>query len=70
MHKLDVIGLSCPHPVIQVKTAIDAGRLPLQVTADIGAPRENIKRLAENSGLKVREQPAGDGIFTIELSKA
>jgi len=70
MHKLDVCGLSCPLPVIKTKEAIDAGNIPIQVTLDAGAPRDNIKRLAENSGLKVRETPAGPGIFLLELSRA
>ncbi len=70
MHKIDVTGLSCPLPVIQVKKEIDAGNLPLQVSVSVGAARENVKRLAENSGLKVTEQPAGDGVFTLELTKA
>jgi len=70
MHKIDVAGLSCPLPVIQVKKEIDAGNLPLQVSVSVGAPRENVKRLAENSGLRVTEQPAGDGVFTLELTKA
>jgi len=61
MHKLDVCGLSCPHPVLRVKEALEAGRIPLQVWADVGAPRENIKRMAEHSGYKVREESAEPG---------
>jgi len=70
MHTIDVTGLSCPLPVIQVKKEIDAGNLPLQVSVSVGAPRENIKRLAASCGLKVSEQPAGNGVFTLELTKA
>jgi TusA-related sulfurtransferase len=69
MHKLDVCGLSCPLPVIKVKEAIDAGPLPIQVTVDAGAPRDNIKRLAENSGLKVKEISAGPGVILLVLSR-
>lgn len=68
MHKLDVCGLSCPFPVIQVKDAVEKGHLPLQVSVDAGAPRENIRRFAENSGLKVKEQADGPG-FLLELSR-
>ncbi|HCX79287.1 MAG TPA: sulfurtransferase-like selenium metabolism protein YedF, partial [Firmicutes bacterium] len=50
MHTIDVTGLSCPIPVIQVKKETDAGNLPLQVSVNVGAPRENIKRLAANCG--------------------
>lgn len=70
MQRLDVCGLSCPLPVIKVKEAIDAGRLPIEVLVDAGAARDNTKRLAENFGLRVEEKPAGPGIFLLELSRA
>lgn len=69
MNNLDVTGLSCPMPVVKVKEAIDAGLLPLQVTVDIGAPRDNVKRMAQHLGLTVKEEPAQPGTFTLELSK-
>lgn len=69
MHKLNVCGLSCPLPVLRVKEAIDKGELPLQVTCDVGAPRENITRLAESKGLAVKEEPAASGSFSLELRK-
>lgn len=68
--KLDVTSLSCPMPVVKVKEAIDAGHLPLIVTADVGAPRDNIKRLAQHMGLIIKEEPAASGTFTLELGKA
>ena len=68
--KLDVTGLSCPMPVVKVKEAIDEGHLPLIVTADVGAPRDNIKRLAQHMGLIIKEESASAGAFTLELSKA
>ena len=67
--KLDVTGLSCPMPVVKVKEAIAAGHLPLTVTADVGAPRDNIKRLAQHMGLTVAEVPAASGTYILELSK-
>lgn len=69
MNKLDVCGLSCPHPVLRVKEAIDAGKLPLQVIVDAGAPRENIKRMAENFGLNINEAPAEQGTYVLELTR-
>lgn len=69
MHKLNVCGLSCPHPVLRVKEAIDAGKLPLQVIVDAGAPLENIKRMAENIGLNINEAPAGQGAYVLELTR-
>jgi len=69
MHKLDVCGLSCPFPVIEVKKALEAGQLPLEVTVDAGAPRDNIKRFAKTSGLKIKEQAGQPGTFVLVLSK-
>jgi TusA-related sulfurtransferase len=71
MYKLDVIGLGCPHPCIEVKKEIDAGHLPLQVSVSVGAPRENVTRMAKSSGLNVCEKPGTEeGVYILELTKA
>ena len=69
MNKLDVTGLSCPMPVMRVHEALKQGSLPLEVTVDDGAPLENITRLAENQGLKVKQTDLGNGSFRLELVK-
>ncbi|HOB34701.1 MAG TPA: sulfurtransferase TusA family protein [Bacillota bacterium] len=66
--ELDVTGLSCPMPVVKVKEAIEAGKLPLQVKVSAGAPRDNVKRLAQKMGLAVAEKPAGAGAYWLELN--
>jgi hypothetical protein len=57
-------------PVVKVKEALDAGQLPLRVTVDTGAPRDNVKRLAQHLGLTVQEEPAQAGTFILELRRA
>jgi TusA-related sulfurtransferase len=51
--EIDVRGLSCPQPVFLTKQAIDAGETEIVVTANDMVARENVKRLAENSGYSV-----------------
>ena len=67
--KLDLRGLSCPHPVFETKKKIetmDSG--VLDVLVDSGAARENVKRLAENWGwsVSVKEQ---EGEFLLSLER-
>ena len=50
---IDVRGLSCPQPVFLTKQAIDAGETEIVVTADDTVARDNVKRLADNSGYAV-----------------
>lgn len=71
MFEIDVTGLGCPHPCIQVKKEIDAKHLPLKVSVSTGAPRENVTRMAKNCGLNVSEKPCDeDGVYILELTKA
>lgn len=70
MNNLDVTGLSCPMPVVKVKEAIEADQLPLRVKVDTGAPRDNIKRLAQHLGLAAQEEAAEAGTFILELRRA
>jgi len=66
--EIDVRGLSCPQPVFLTKKAIDAGESEITVTANDAAARDNIKRLAENSGYNVGiEEKDGDFIMKITM---
>lgn len=67
MSKLDVRGMACPLPVVQVKRALEAAQgEELHVLLDDGAPRENVKRFAQGRGYQVREEKLEDGFaFTI-----
>ena len=57
---VDARGLSCPQPVMLAKKAIAAGQLPVEVLVDTATARENVRRLAEGAGYKVRIEAAGD----------
>jgi len=64
---VDVRGLSCPQPIIAAKKAMAAGDFPVEVLTDSAASRENVSRMAQNSGMRVRsEQKEGDFLVIIE----
>lgn len=63
MSELDVRGMACPAPVVAVKRAIEAGDTELRVRVDDGAPRENIRRFAQNRGFTVSEEPQEGGFL-------
>ncbi|MBU5615244.1 sulfurtransferase-like selenium metabolism protein YedF [Geomonas azotofigens] len=66
MNKLDVRGMACPLPVVQVKRALESAQGELHVLLDDGAPRENVKRFAQGRGYQVHEEQLEDGFaFTI-----
>jgi tRNA 2-thiouridine synthesizing protein A len=66
--EIDARGLSCPQPVILAKKAIDKGTFPVEVTVDTVTARENVCRLAENSGCKIQVEKTGDD-FKLILNK-
>ncbi|MDY3112824.1 MAG: sulfurtransferase TusA family protein [Helicobacter sp.] len=55
MIELDVRGLSCPEPVLQLKPLLRTNS-EIRVLCSCGASSDNIKRLAQNSGYKVESQ--------------
>ncbi|MBC7074723.1 MAG: sulfurtransferase TusA family protein [Syntrophomonadaceae bacterium] len=60
MVKIDVRGLSCPIPVVKVKKAMEENpNQPIEVMTDSQVSRENVSRLAENSGYTVKEEENG-----------
>ncbi len=68
MFELDCRNLSCPAPVIKTKQTLEsAPGATLRVTADLGAPRENIIRFAKSRGLSV-EDLEKDGYAEIIIS--
>lgn len=69
MQTLDVRGLSCPIPVLELKKELDKGINELKVVADCGTATENITRFATNSGFLVTKKDI-DGVATeFTLSK-
>ncbi len=69
MERLDVRGLSCPMPAMQVRKMIKkVGTGSIEVLVDVGAGRDNIVRIAGEQGWKVDEEP-GDEYSTLTLKK-
>jgi tRNA 2-thiouridine synthesizing protein A len=68
METIDVRGLSCPSPVLEVKQAIDRGVKSLKVLADCGTATENITRFAHNANYRVEAKTLDDGTteFTLQ----
>jgi len=57
---VDARGLSCPQPVILSRNAIQGAKFPIEVLVDSVTSRENVRRMAERFGLKVRVEQVGD----------
>jgi len=69
--KIDARGLSCPQPVVLVKKAIDKiGKGEIEVLVDTVTSKENVSRLAWNTGFEVSEvEKEKEGEFLLRLSK-
>jgi len=65
---IDARGLSCPQPVILARSAVQGGKLPVEVLVDSVTSRENVRRMAERSGLKVQVEQVGDE-FRLTISR-
>ena len=67
---VDARGLSCPEPVILTSKAIKKlNKGTIQVLADSGTSRDNVSRLAKNSGWAVTVKAQPEGIYRIVLKK-
>jgi tRNA 2-thiouridine synthesizing protein A len=65
---VDARGLSCPQPVLQSKKAIESGQFPIEVWVDTVTSRENVCRMAEKAGVRVRVEQVGEE-FKLVLDK-
>ena len=59
MERLDVRGLSCPEPVLRVRQALK-NKDELLVLLDSQIALENVKRMAQNMGLKIALEEKND----------
>jgi tRNA 2-thiouridine synthesizing protein A len=66
--EVDARGLSCPQPVILAKKAINDCKFPIEVIVDTVTARENVRRMAENSGCKIQVEETGEE-FKLILNK-
>jgi TusA-related sulfurtransferase len=67
---IDARGLSCPQPAILTHQALgkmDKGTI--EVLVDSGTARENVSRLARNSGWNVTVEEQPEGSYRIMLKK-
>jgi tRNA 2-thiouridine synthesizing protein A len=67
-NQVDARGLSCPQPVMLAQKAVEANKFPIEVLVDTATARENVRRMAEMKGLKVKIQSSTDE-FRLTLSK-
>ncbi|MCJ7746454.1 MAG: sulfurtransferase TusA family protein [Desulfobacterales bacterium] len=66
---IDARGLSCPQPVILTNKKIkEMGKGIFEVLVDTDTSKENVSRLAQQSGWQV-EVKTGDGDYHLVLRK-
>ena len=67
---VDARGLSCPQPAMLARQAIQKQEKgTVEVLVDSGTARENVSRLAKNSGWAVSVEEKTDDSFRIVLKK-
>ena len=65
---IDVTGLSCPEPVLQVQQVIQDSPEKLTVFVSSPGPRDNVKRILEKSGYSVEIAEQGQD-YVIDAQK-
>ncbi len=65
---VDARGLSCPQPVLLARKAMEEGEFPIEVLVDTGTSRDNVTRVAQKAGFKVRVEERGEG-FVVRIEK-
>ena len=68
MKVIDARGLSCPEPVVLLRSAMSTGEDSYQIIVDNHASRENTTRYAQHMGYKVSTAENG-GEWTLTFSK-
>ena len=67
---IDARGLSCPQPAMLTRQALGKeGKGTIEVLVDSSTARENVSRLAKNSGWNVTVEGRPDGSHRIVLKK-
>jgi len=68
--KIDARGLSCPQPALMTRQAIQKlSKGTVEVLVDSTTARDNVSRLARNSGWKVTIEEKPEGYYRIVLQK-
>ena len=68
MKVIDARGLSCPEPVVLLRSAMESKENAYQIIVDNHASRENTTRYAQHMGYKV-STAENDGEWTLTFSK-
>lgn len=68
MKIIDARGLSCPEPVVLLRSAMVGGEDAYQIIVDNHASRENTTRYAQHQGYNV-EVSEKDGEWTLTFTK-
>jgi TusA-related sulfurtransferase len=67
---IDARGLSCPQPVMLTQEAISKlENGTVEVLVDTATARENVSRLARNSGWQINTEEQPEGNYRIVLKK-
>jgi len=70
LRSIDARGLSCPQPVLLTRNAINKIKEgTIEVIVDSGASRDNVSRLARNSGWVVTVEEKPGGVYWVVLKK-
>lgn len=69
-HTVDARGLSCPQPAMLARQALEKmDKGTIEVLVDSTTARENVSRLARNSGWNVTIEDQPEGSYRIMLKK-
>ncbi len=67
---VDARGLSCPEPVMLARQAIhELSKGTIEVMVDSGTARDNVSRMAINSGWSIKVEDQKDGFYKVLLQK-
>jgi tRNA 2-thiouridine synthesizing protein A len=70
VHTVDARGLSCPQPAMLTRETLQKmGKGTIEVLVDSSTARENVSRLARNSGWNVTMEGQPDGSSRVILRK-
>lgn len=68
--KIDARGKACPEPVIMTKKALaEAWPDPVIVLVDNETARDNVRRMAENSGFRVEISGRGKDVYELKITR-
>ncbi|MDE6885796.1 MAG: sulfurtransferase TusA family protein [Helicobacteraceae bacterium] len=69
MIELDVRGLSCPEPVLNLKPLCERGEREIKVLCSCGASSDNIKRMTQHYGYKIKSEEKNNNDLIYHIIK-